>query len=793
MFFNFGRFFGFGQQPKFDNLLKKENLTIECIFNEDDILQELKGTSSSKFADFLIQHPQEYQKMINYIVEEIPDQCTEKNRCVKYPFYVSEILGSENEKLINFLFDKPSEQPSDDGKNPIEDEDTEQVQSIEQTNNIQENEIIRANLLENLLKLLENDVIIVTTAGYFAKVVNAIIHKRGHSFWEHLKHYQDIISNLFKHAYLKHIVDIFEKLILLEENFDQSIEYINERSSLLQRLVVFLKGKQHSQVIVGNICELFVELYKKSINQFESQNQEIKSMLVQFTITTTPLFFMNIALATQQSIVYNLLNVQFEFLNKFYLSDQSHDIKINLIELYKPVIQLFEKALSQVDSLKIPFISSDGTEVSPLGDAKLLIIQLIIQLINKQEFYPYFTAELFSQIIDLVKLHPSNNQLHILFEKFVMAIFETFDENLHRLIFEDTNLLLFIIQNNDEKARQHKFGYQGILTRLTNYLDNNKNKSNSFQVSLQLLSAISIDWDDYIKGLANVNKVEQEWILGINPKQRESKFIEEIISPNIKVETQEQNHVIQGIRKCESSDNNDVVQPQDVDPEGVEIEEDIELDSEEKQNEDEIHEKQQEQHQESEQSNEIEDQSNIEINQDDQEINKQDIVNQEQQLNDQTMKEQINQINSDDLTDNLNNKEQQQQQQQEEEEQQQIAIQSQVSEEPQNLEQTEETQEIITEIDEDKDEDGEKEEIQEEIVQSQESLNDQLINKEEEQTINKEEKEQSNNQEEEQSLNKDDEQPINKEEEQPIKQEEEQINKQIEQEIKHEEEPKQIE
>ncbi|CAK64263.1 unnamed protein product (macronuclear) [Paramecium tetraurelia] len=758
MFFNFGRFFGFGQQPKLDNLLKKENLTIECIFNEEDILQELKGTSSSKFADFLIEHPQEYLKMINYIVEEIPDSCTEKNRCIKYPFYGSEILGSENEKLINFLFEKPSEQPSDDVRNPIEDEETEQVEQLEQNNNAQENEIIRAGLLENLLKLLDSDAIIVTTAGYFAKVVNAIIHKKGHCFWEHLKHYPDILSNLFKHSYLKHIVDIFEKLIILEENYEQSTEYMNERSALLQRLVVFLKGKQHSQLIVGNICELFVELYKKSINQFDTQNQELKSMLAQFTVTTTPLFFMNLALATQQSVVYNVLNVQFEFLNKYYLSDQQHDVVINLTQLYKPVIQLFEKALQQVDSFKIPFISADGTEITPLGDGKLLIIQFIVSLVNKPEFYSYFTAEVFSLIIDLVKQHQTNNQLHLLFERLIVALVETNDEFLHRLIFEDTNLLLFIIQNNEEKARQNKFGFQGVLTRLSNYLDCNKNKSASFQVSLQLLSTIQVDWDEYIKGLTNVNKVEQEWILGINPKQREQKFIEEIISPNIKEDTSEQNRGVQGIRKCISSDNNDVVQPKDVDPEGVEIEEDIEQDSEEKQNEDgTTGEQQQVQQVEPETLKEFEEEivtQIIENNEGGQEINQPDVETQEQQQvetkeqDEKNEDEQIQEQDSNNQIENVPDQEVQHQEQQNEV----LVAQSDQQEETQKLEQQqepEEPQEIIQDNADLKEDEGEKEEIEEEIACSQDTLEDQTIKNEEVQQVQKIEQENENENKEE--------------------------------------------
>ncbi|CAD8072857.1 unnamed protein product [Paramecium primaurelia] len=731
MFFNFGRFFGFGQQPKFDNLLKKDNLTIECIFNEDDILQELKGTSSLKFADFLIKHPQEYLKMIKYIVEEIPDQCTEKNRCVKYPFYGSEILGSENDKLINFLFEKPTEESQEDVRNPIDDnEETEQIEQFEQNNKIQENEIIRAGLLDNLLKLLESDSIIITTAGYFAKVIISIINKKGHYFWEHLKHYPDIISNLFKHSYLKHIVDIFEKLIIMEVNYDQSTQYMNERLALLQRLVIFLKGKQHSQVIVGNICELFVELYRKSINSFDNQKQEYKNMLVQFTITITPLFFMNLALDTQQSVVYQILNVQFEFLNKCQLSDQSNEFNINLIQLYQPVIQLLEKAIKQIDIFLIPFISSDRNEVRPLGDAKLFIIQLIVQLIQKSEFYCHFTAELFCEIINLMKLHPNNNQLHLLFEKLIVGLFEKNNDFLYRLILDEAQLLQFIISNNDEKARQNKYGFQGILTRLSNYLNSNKNKLNSFQFSQYLLKQIQIDWDEYMKGLERVNKIEQEWILGINPRQKEQKIIEEINSPNIQEENQEQNHIIQGIRKCISYDNNDVIQPKDVDNEDFEINEEIQIDSEEKQNQDEqIQEKEQLKHEEQEIQKDLEEvieSQNIEINQTDQEKNL-IIVENQQEEQESNLNEQENQKDSNILIDKSKDQVQ---------DLEQLNDNLDIQEDPQKLQEqkSEETQEIIKEqVQIKEDDEVEKEEIQEEIVQSQDALEDQSIKNEEEQ------------------------------------------------------------
>ncbi len=69
---------------------------------------------------------------------------------------------------------------------------------------------------------------------------------------------------MIKHSYLKHIVNIFEKLISLEVNFELQNEYEIERKTLLYRLLTYLKGKRHSSIVVENVCELFVDLYKKA-------------------------------------------------------------------------------------------------------------------------------------------------------------------------------------------------------------------------------------------------------------------------------------------------------------------------------------------------------------------------------------------------------------------------------------------------------------------------------------------------------------------------------------------------
>ncbi|CAD8050274.1 unnamed protein product [Paramecium primaurelia] len=565
MFFNFNRFFGF--QQKLDNLLKNESLTIETIFNEDDILQELKGSSSVKFADYLIQHPQEYKKMIGYIVDEITDESLDKTQRTKYPFYSSEILGQENEKLINFLFDKPEDEMYEEINNPIEDDETQLVETINKNDQLKENEEIRANLLNNLLQLLENDALIVTTAGYFAKAVNTIILKRGVCFWEHLKHNPQVISNMFKHCYLKHIVDIFDKLISLEDNYEQHNQYMNDRLALMQRLALILKGKEYSQVIVQNICELFEGQFKKAVYQYETQTQEYKKMLLQFIQQYTPSFFMSIALQTQQAVAYNVIIAQLEFLNKLAFSNEHQDqientekesLKIpDIVQLYSIIIKDFSKALNQKDQFTLSFKSTDGFCITPLGECKLSLIYLINNLLSKSELQNYYSYNIFQSIINLVNQHRSNNQLHLLFEKIVLTVFSSNNEQLQKELFQETNLITFIIQNNNEEARKNKFGFQGILTRLSNYLHQNQSQSKQFQLVLQQMNT---NWNQYMDGLDSVNKYEQEWILGVNPKQKAFQISEEVSSPNIIMpEPLVQYAYTQpsGFRKCESFENND--------------------------------------------------------------------------------------------------------------------------------------------------------------------------------------------------------------------------------------------
>ena len=76
----------------------------------------------------------------------------------------------------------------------------------------------------------------------------------------------DFLSDLLKHIWIKHIAEIVEKLILLD-NDDDHEKNIIERQTLLRRVFAILVKRWYDKDIVYNICDLIIEVRKGS-NQY---------------------------------------------------------------------------------------------------------------------------------------------------------------------------------------------------------------------------------------------------------------------------------------------------------------------------------------------------------------------------------------------------------------------------------------------------------------------------------------------------------------------------------------------
>jgi hypothetical protein len=94
--------------------------------------------------------------MIDYVTT---DDGADEKKLIRYQFTSSEVFSSENQGLIDYLFD--------------EDADA-------------NNEVVRSGLLPRLMSFLDADSLNPTCAGYFNKTVVPIVRKRGYDFWSWL-------------------------------------------------------------------------------------------------------------------------------------------------------------------------------------------------------------------------------------------------------------------------------------------------------------------------------------------------------------------------------------------------------------------------------------------------------------------------------------------------------------------------------------------------------------------------------------------------------------------------------
>ena len=126
--------------------MKKDELTLEDILNEDEIIQDIKNNNDSQFIKFFTN--EKIKKLIDYSTK-FPSS-NEHNIGYKYPFNATEILCSDN---INFQKILMSEKPLNQKQN----------NDIEIINRIKKNDGFLFKLFEVInntkkeLRIREND------------------------------------------------------------------------------------------------------------------------------------------------------------------------------------------------------------------------------------------------------------------------------------------------------------------------------------------------------------------------------------------------------------------------------------------------------------------------------------------------------------------------------------------------------------------------------------------------------------------------------------------------------------
>ncbi|KAI9352197.1 SIT4 phosphatase-associated protein-domain-containing protein [Obelidium mucronatum] len=167
--------FGFHPASNVDALLEKEGVTLEELFEEEELLQECKS-HNSKLIEFLCR-PEILQQLLNTIITENPDE-TKK---FKYPYLAAEIFGCEIYAVSDAVITQP-------------------------------------NLLESFWTLLDSPAPIhPLQASYFSKVNGILMQKKAGDMVEFVKSQVKSIPNILVHVGNSSIAELLLKIISLEE------------------------------------------------------------------------------------------------------------------------------------------------------------------------------------------------------------------------------------------------------------------------------------------------------------------------------------------------------------------------------------------------------------------------------------------------------------------------------------------------------------------------------------------------------------------------------------------------
>ncbi|CAD8193241.1 unnamed protein product [Paramecium octaurelia] len=506
MFFNFARFFN--QQQQLDNLLTNPDCDLETILSTEGILQEIKGLGATKFADHVLKHPEMYQKMINYIIQ-FEDELIDKKTQIQFPFLTSEILGSQNQKLIDYLFECPEEE----------------IQF--------ENQQIRQGLYSQLLSFLENDILNVTSAGYFAKAFIAIIKKRGFDVWATIIKNKAILSNLIKHIDIKHIAEIIEKLIILDtsqENYEE--KFFEERKELLERIIKLLQHKSYNTEIVDNVCDILIEITSKSMSSLYYNNGEIIPFI---DIIKKPDLFLNIALQTQRIGPYQLLINLVEMQSKETKKEDDDEVVHNLekdYSIFESILPELPPNLLNQDYHTSNFVNSNRSSIQPFGLARMHLLKLIQVLVQTNDYKIIkilINCRLIQALYVIILKYESNNQIHACCDKILRAIIDLNQDDFTQDVFENNDLLNYIVQNHT--VENSKKGFIGFMTQISNYLEE-KAKQNS-KISKFLRN--NEQWQQFTENILNtVNSKEKPYLCNANPRpSQEPDVLDEQETDNI--------------------------------------------------------------------------------------------------------------------------------------------------------------------------------------------------------------------------------------------------------------------
>ncbi|GBF89982.1 hypothetical protein Rsub_02688 [Raphidocelis subcapitata] len=174
----FWRVAGFAQPSPIEQILDKEEYTLEELLDEDDIIQECKSLNGRLIA--FLRGKEVVEQLLRYLVQP-PSDPDDPKKQYKYPFTACEVFCCEVEAVFNTL---------------LEDE----------------------ALLDLLFSLLDAEPpLSCKTAGYFGRVVGQLLLRKTNEMMQYLSNHDGILEKLVAHLDVTSIADVIKRLAGADE------------------------------------------------------------------------------------------------------------------------------------------------------------------------------------------------------------------------------------------------------------------------------------------------------------------------------------------------------------------------------------------------------------------------------------------------------------------------------------------------------------------------------------------------------------------------------------------------
>ncbi|GLC53905.1 hypothetical protein PLESTB_000802200 [Pleodorina starrii] len=420
---------GFTQPSPVEQILDKEEFTLEELLEEDDIVQECKSLNGRLVA--FLRERSTVEQLIKYIVEP-PGELDDPKRTYKYPFTSCEVFCCEVEAVFNTL---------------LED----------------------ADLMRLLFSLLDSDPpLSCKTAGYFGRVVSHLLLRKTNEMLQYFQENPVVLEKLVNHVDTTSVTEIVKRLFGADEQL--SVMFMPAYAQWLAdtplvNLLLNRLGSSHSVEVQTNAADILSAIAHTQPSPLAAKltRDECIGALFQH------------ALQPGRQVLVAALDVCIALLepkrsNPELLTDGSplqesaRRAKSEAVAAIVNHLPSLVSLLQQQDgaaTLDTPY----GLLSPPLGRAKLKVVELMAVLLRSGDVVAergLVASNSVPVCLDLFRNYPFNNLLHHNVTAMLVAGVARPSESLIPYLFEHCKLLDWITTLPTEVRPAPRPGFEAL-------------------------------------------------------------------------------------------------------------------------------------------------------------------------------------------------------------------------------------------------------------------------------------------------------------------------------------------